>query len=226
MHTHVYTSPLTRYPWFTGETRKTSRPPWTRINFDLRTILVVLWGKWWTQWVRTWVQGLHSSRQWWKLWIGSAVWCENWRCFNVTVLSLRLTVAHQFYSLPPLLSCVFCSCFNRNRKVAADASNVSGESYQNYIHLAMLVVMKSKLKKLELPSDFQWWLSVFWTLSWSSVVPHQWQDASLNYDYYFFVGVWNCELARRCLKTRFHSSCLKVQQVSGGRRGESQISSS
>lgn len=37
---------------------------------------------------------LNYYGQWWKVWIGSAVWCDNWRCLILTVLRLRHLLFH------------------------------------------------------------------------------------------------------------------------------------
>lgn len=107
------------------------------------------------RWVmEQWVKLLDSRCRWWKLWIGSAVWCDNWRCFIITVLSLWLisniriifpTSLHDFYFN-------FSQGIGRSRLMASGSSG--GLCKETNILYKLYVVMKPKLKKLELPSDF------------------------------------------------------------------------
>lgn len=48
----------------------------------------------------------NDNSQWWKLWIGSAVWCDNWRCLRLTVLRLRLAYFHCKSVSFAVLSCL------------------------------------------------------------------------------------------------------------------------
>lgn len=47
-----------------------------------------------------------DNSQWWKLWIGSAVWCDNWRCLILTVLRLRPAYFHCKSVSFAVLSCL------------------------------------------------------------------------------------------------------------------------
>lgn len=139
-----------------------------------------------------WVKVLDSISQWWKLWIGSAVWCDNWRCFNVTVLSLHLAIEQKLFFF-----CHFLSMFSVPVFTGIGKSLMQTKAQVGCTKIVVFVWQCTlwwnlNWIKLELPSDFSVVTLGFLNSSWCSCdLPPSWDAGFKNvFPFLFF----------RCLK--------------------------